>query len=476
MSDSINIVAKEISTDFKQYHSRAMRREFIQSFGRATGCQAAFLRQAYRRLTGDSSAADTTKQAEVDKRVSQILDEEDPELMWDLRRNNPGRPEEYGTFLEQCQKYINATIETAVDDRRHDAVDEEEVVTHLAMALSVRDLHDQVSKQCLAGTPIPRVQWLWMQFWPRRPTAKTASCYTGHLKIKYMVQARQFRADHPDVHYASALFRYEKEFAIKFHDHVTFLCLDDKHTIKVGDPNCPVAAVERGKSVLVAIGKRLKVADHDFTRLSLTPSVTMVNKVPETIEESFYQGKVFVSLKENAFQPSSPIRHMTELKAELDRLGSTKSIMVLYTDGGPDHRLTYLSVQLSLLSMFLSLDLDFFCAVRTPPKHSWKNPVERIMSILNITFQGVGCMREEVEHEDQLKYCGSLKSIRDLATRILKLKDEVIRLTQPCRELLSSMIERMKLKDTYFKTCEAATDAEITDLWDEVLKVKNVFI
>ena len=99
------------------------------------------------------------------------------------------------------------------------------------------------------------------------------------------------------MHYASALFRYEKEFAIKFWDHVTFLCLDDKHTIKVGKPNCPVAAVERGKSVLVAVGKRLEVADHDFTRLSLTPSVNVVNEVPDTIEESFYQGKVFVSLK-----------------------------------------------------------------------------------------------------------------------------------------------------------------------------------
>ena len=167
---------------------------------------------------------------------------------------------------------------------------------------------------------------------------------------------------------------------------------------------------------------------------------------------------------------------MTELKAELDRLGPTKPVMVLYTDGGPDHRLTYLSVQLSLLSLFVSLDLDFICAVRTPPKRSWKNPVERIMSILNIALQGVGCMREEVAHEDQLKNCSSLKSIRDLATRIPELKDEMIRSTQPCRELLSSMIEQLKLKDTYFETCEAATDTEMADLWDEVLKVKYISV
>ena len=54
------------------------------------------------------------------------------------------------------------------------------------------------------------------------------------------------------------------------------------------------------------------------------------------------------------------------------------------TDGGSDHTLTFQSVQLSLISIFLALDLDFLCAARTAPLHSWRNPVERIMSILNL--------------------------------------------------------------------------------------------
>lgn len=63
--------------------------------------------------------------------------------------------------------------------------------------------------------------------------------------------------------------------------------------------------------------------------------------MPESIEESFYKGKVFDILKDNAFQPSSLIQHMAELKKELDSLPQPiKPIMVLYTDGGPDHRLT----------------------------------------------------------------------------------------------------------------------------------------
>lgn len=66
-----------------------------------------------------------------------------------------------------------------------------------------------------------------------------------------------------------------------------------------------------------------------------------------------------------------------------------KPIMFMYTDGGPDHRSTYLAIQLSLISLFLKFDLDFLC---TAPFHSWSNPVERIMSILNLRFQLIGLM------------------------------------------------------------------------------------
>lgn len=62
----------------------------------------------------------------------------------------------------------------------------------------------------------------------------------------------------------------------------------------------------------------------------------------------------------------------------------------MYTDGGPDHRLTYVSVQLSLIAIFLELDLDVLIAARTAPNYSWANPVERIMSIINLGLQCVG--------------------------------------------------------------------------------------
>ena len=57
-----------------------------------------------------------------------------------------------------------------------------------------------------------------------------------------MVQTRQLRADHPDVHYASALFRYEKEFAVKFQKITNLVFLE---------PGFSVAAVKRGKKLFL---------------------------------------------------------------------------------------------------------------------------------------------------------------------------------------------------------------------------------
>ena len=114
----------------------------------------------------------------------------------------------YNVFLEDCIRYVHSTLETAMDERRHDQTNAQGgVVTHLASALSVGDMHAQVASRCAEGAKIPSMKWLSYQFWPRKPLASTAKLYKGYINMKFMVQPRQFRATHPDSHYASALFR-----------------------------------------------------------------------------------------------------------------------------------------------------------------------------------------------------------------------------------------------------------------------------
>ena len=96
----------KLKPQFPVYHSRAMRRDFISTFGRVTGVKSAFLREEYRRLTGDSAVARNMSEQEIDSRIQQALEHEDPEILWDLRVNNTGRPEDYSIFLQKCQDFI----------------------------------------------------------------------------------------------------------------------------------------------------------------------------------------------------------------------------------------------------------------------------------------------------------------------------------------------------------------------------------
>ena len=97
-----------------------MQREFVHLFGKMTNSKPAFLREAYRRLTGDCSASSKVTERDVDQLIAQLLEDEDPDLIWDLRVNNEGRPETYTTFLDFCRTYVDGQVDTAVDDRHHD--------------------------------------------------------------------------------------------------------------------------------------------------------------------------------------------------------------------------------------------------------------------------------------------------------------------------------------------------------------------
>lgn len=132
---------------------------------------------------------------------------------------------------------------------------------------------------------------------------------------------------------------------MRFKDHSVFFSLDDKHRVKVGEPGFPVAAVERGRRVLVGRDSAFHVGDHDFTRMSIIPSVCFAINIPDSIDSSWYTGRVFVGLKEAIFEPSSP-QHIAELyEIVFTKNLETNPIMLIYTDGGLDHRLTYLKVQ-----------------------------------------------------------------------------------------------------------------------------------
>ena len=69
-----------------------------------------------------------------------------------------------------------------------------------------------------------------------------------------------------------------------FQDLTTFVSLDDKQWIKVGEPNYLVAAAKHGRCVLVAQNDTFEVGDHKITKFSLISSVSFVINIPETLK------------------------------------------------------------------------------------------------------------------------------------------------------------------------------------------------
>ena len=167
----------------------------------------------------------------------------------------------------------------------------------MAKAISARDLIQQVSKLC-PDQPVPSEQWVRLQFFPKNPRAKLATQYRSRFEVKMMVQKRQFHPEHPDSYYSAAIFRYMREYAVKYRTLSTFIPLDDKHRIKVGEPGRPNAAVECGKRVLVGTNETFEVNDHDFCKFSIIPSVSFELDIPEQFDRSSYRGTVHIGYKD----------------------------------------------------------------------------------------------------------------------------------------------------------------------------------
>lgn len=131
---------------------------------------------------------------------------------------------------------------------------------------------------------------------------------------------------------------------------------------------------------MVAQNGTLAAAGHDFTKLSLTPSVTFFISIPDDISGSFYDGQVYVSYEDTNFEPNNAIRHLAEFLNTLNIQFKDKMmppILCLYTDGPAIMD----QCRLHKFVFFLCGDFDLLIAVRTAPNHSWTNPAERIMSI-----------------------------------------------------------------------------------------------
>lgn len=332
------------------------------------------MRYLYHDLTGDSSATDNSRSAEVDQRIRIILELGDPEIVMDLRQNKGFKGTSFDEFWNEMECYFEENL-LSVHERRHSDI------LYLPSFISVRDLRETIIERlevCRNEFPlstnclVPSDRWISYQFCPKNPWYKASAQYTGRFQIKYMVQTRQLRKTHIDVHYCQAIFKYIRHFASKYKKFTCLIFADDKHKVPIGE-GIPTSTGVRNKKMAVPLQMELSASDHDYTKLSITPSVSLFANIPEDPIQSFYSGQVYVSLKDTTLQASSALRHATEFYDSINQyynFNSLPEIVIIYTDGGPDHRCNFGSVQVSLISLFLNGNFDLVIAARTAPFHS----------------------------------------------------------------------------------------------------------
>src|SRR2546423_12844812 len=148
--------------------------------------------------------------------------------------------------------FLILKVTPAVHDRWHTST------LYMPIAISVKDLVqiiiERLENKYNGIIPndieIPSTEWVRLQFWPK--TEFSESHYTGRFQIKYMVQARQIHKFHIDSHYCAALWRYLREFTIKFKEFVALICADDKHKVPIGESVATSTEV-RNKQTLTSV-------------------------------------------------------------------------------------------------------------------------------------------------------------------------------------------------------------------------------
>ena len=108
----------------------------------------------------------------------------------------------------------------------------------------------------------------------------------------------------------------------------------------------------------------------------------------------------------------------------LDLEGSQVSRFFAVTDGGRGRRTDYLSVQKSLIGLFLHHDMDEVLMCRPAARLLYHNPVERVYPITNLGLQLVGIMRQKMsaDMEERIRNCYSNEEIRKAIAQHEELK------------------------------------------------------
>ena len=324
-------------------------------------------------------------------------------------------------------------------------------LSRTALSASVRSMYREICGRCPPDTHVPSRVTFEHSFYPTCPEKRSTAVYVPKFPVVLKVQTRTMRKAHIDAAYGAKSFKDMKRLAVHLREYCLLISQDDKCKVPVGEVGNLVAATQHTRSLPQVDGVQASALDHSVNKFNIIPSVTLLVDIPETIEESFHRGKVFITLKDATFEQSHPLRHTAELMHILKEAGKLEDpnmcVLLKYHDGGSDHNDTHAWVIICNIIEFLFTRVDMLVSERCVPGQSWNNLAERIMYILNLSLQVVALERSKCSNEVEalIKNKGSMKQIREVAQHNSNVKSECLQSTMPVKELLADMFLQQDL-------------------------------
>ena len=135
-----------------------------------------------------------------------------------------------------------------------------------------------------------------------------------------------------------------------------------------------------------------------------------------------------MTLRDSVFDASEVYDHCAQLIDTLNAADPNPIVLVLQTDGGPDHLLKQVSTKVALLALAKKLDVDRLVVLRYAPNGSAMNKVERSMSILNLPLAHVAIMRGDMAPlaEQAVTSANSMASVRTIADGVDKTRRKAV--------------------------------------------------
>ena len=303
---------------------------------------------------------------------------------------------------------------------------------------------------------------------PRTKAAAETACRSEALiPLKLAMQQKIIEKPNVDAHYNAAQFKYLRTFAVELGpDLVSLIGWDDKTGVDVGEPEQPTAATQNAGKSWVHRDSPVGEGQHSFHKTNLTPSVRLVHKIGESVDESFYRGLPQLVVKDSIFQHSSSARHATELFQMLQSKPELmKPVQILTNDGGCDHTIRHERNIAAMLALFLRMPntlllVNFQLAAYRSAYH----PVEKLNCILNLAWNGLALSREVFDDpvlEKAFGQCGSMAEVRVKAERHPGIKTALKESLKPSIKILEERASQASLKENWFETFKPATEIEI---------------